>query len=391
MKISIKLYLLLVVAVAIVASCKKDNNVAPTVVVPTVTTELVTNIKATSAQSGGNITSDGNGPIIQRGVVWSKSTNPALGAIGSYETEDGSASGPFVSTMTTDITQGTTYHVKAYARNQAGTSYGSELTFTTLSLSLATLTTAPISLITNNSAKSGGTISSDGGDPVTLRGVCYGTTLNPTIAGGISPASGAGPGSFTNTINGLTSNTLYHVRAFAQNSVGTAYGNDVTFTSNIGIGDSYQGGIVAYVLQVVDPGYSASVHHGLIAAPSDQGTSAAWSLTLTTTGATSLLIGSGQANTTTIVNNQGVGSYAAKLCDDLVIGSYSDWYLPSLNELTTVYQSRNAIGGFSLAFYWSSSEADTNNAYLQSFNSNSQAPGSKTTSTNYHVRAVRTF
>ncbi|NOS55270.1 MAG: DUF1566 domain-containing protein [Cyclobacteriaceae bacterium] len=389
MKIRITIYPLLIMVVATIASCKKDDNARPIVALPTVTTEPVTNITLTSAQSGGNITSDGNGPILDRGVIWSKSANPIYGATGTYSTNDGSALGPFVSTMTTNVTPGTTYHVKAWARNEAGVGYGSELTFSTLSPSLPTLTTGPISLVTNNSARCSGSILTDGGGAVITKGICYSTSPNPTITDGMVPAPSGG--TFTATISSLTSNTLYHVRAFAQNSTGTGYGNDITFTTSIGIGDSYQGGIVAYVLQVVDPGYSASAHHGLIAAPSDQSTSAPWSLTLNGTGATSLLIGSGQSNTTTIVNNQGAGSYAAKLCDDLVIGSYSDWYLPSLNELTALYQSRNSVGGYAVAFYWSSSEADTNNAYLQSFNSNSQAPGTKTTSTNYRVRAVRSF
>jgi hypothetical protein len=127
----------------------------------------------------------------------------------------------------------------------------------------------------------------------------------------------------------------------------------------------------------------------LIAAPSDQSVSAPWALTNTVTGATSQAMGTGQSNTNTIVADQGVGNYAAAICNDLVIGSYSDWYLPSMYELEKLYINRTAIGGFAIAFYWSSSEQDVNSAWLQSFNSNSQTAGTKTG--NYYVRAVRSY
>jgi hypothetical protein len=254
--------------------------------------------------------------------------------------------------------------------------------------------TAAISNISDTTASSGGSITNDGGASATARGVCWSTISNPTIALSTKTIDGSGIGSFTSSITGLLAATTYYVRAYATNSVGTAYGNQVVFTTPaIIIGSSYQGGIVAYILQAGDPGYDANVQHGLIAAPSDQSTGILWyNGSYVTTGATATALGTGNANTNTIVSVQGNGNYAAKLCYDLVLNGYSDWYLPSKDELNKLYINRTAIGGFAAAFYWSSSEDISNNpynAYLHVFWNGFQGSDGKGAA--FYVRAVRAF
>jgi hypothetical protein len=96
------------------------------------------------------------------------------------------------------------------------------------------------------------------------------------------------------------------------------------------------------------------------------------------------------ANTNTIVSNQGVGSYAAKLCYDLILGGYSDWYLPSNDELNKLYLNKAVVGGFGNNLYWSSTEQDSHNAWGQIFENGEQYSQYRKYYTQY-VRAVRTF
>jgi hypothetical protein len=198
----------------------------------------------------------------------------------------------------------------------------------------------------------------------------------------------------TNPVAGLTiwcSNCGTSGEAQVYN--GTTWTNMVggNASGSIGIGDNYGGGKVAYILQSGDPGYVAGQTHGLIAAASDQSTGIQWyNGSFTTTGAIGTSIGSGLANTTTIINSQGnTGSYAGKICRDYTGGGYTDWYLPSKDELNKLYINKNAIGGFTNFNYWSSTESDYYGAWYQGLVNGSQSSSLKYVA-NY-VRAVRFF
>ena len=195
--------------------------------------------------------------------------------------------------------------------------------------------------------------SSNGGSAITS----YTATSSP---GDITAAvNQAGSGDIT--VTGLTNDTSYTFTVTATNAIGTsvasAASNSVTPASALAIGDIYQGGVVFYL-----DGNGG----GLIAAPSDQSCCSNW-------------------NT------------AVSLCSNLTLGGYSDWFLPSKDELNLMYlyigQGNTGIlgnvGNFSDNYYWSSTEDDINYAWLQNFFNGFQGGYDKTNS--YYVRAVRAF
>jgi uncharacterized protein (TIGR02145 family) len=195
---------------------------------PEVTTAAITNVTENSAQGGGEVTGDGGAAVTARGICWNTSPNPTTA---NAHSTDGTGTGTFTSSMT-GLSCETTYYVRAYATNAAGTAYGSEKNFTTSSCpaGLPEVTTAAITNVTENSALGGGEVTGDGGKAVTARGICWSTSPNPTTANDHS-TDGTGTGTFTSSMTGLTCETIYYVRAYATNSEGTAYGTQRSFTT----------------------------------------------------------------------------------------------------------------------------------------------------------------
>ena len=375
MKKLIKLQSLCFIIIIILFSCEPGE-------VPTLTTSALTNITGTTATGGGTITKGDLVMIVERGICWSKDNTPT---IEDYRTIELGGSVTFISNMSY-LDPATTYYVRAYVTNKAGTGYGNELSFITLGQE-PTVSTEPATNITATSAKLNGKVNANYiSTTVTFE---YGTTTNygQTVTATPNPVTGNSTVTISSTITGLTQNVPYHYRIIAVNSLGTVYGLDQVFIANLGIGSTYGGGIVFYI--------DNTGQHGLIVAPSDQSSGIQWyNGTYVTTGATGQGSGTGQTNTNAIVAIQGAGAYAARICNDLELNGYNDWFLPSLDEFTPMYLNlyKNGIGGFTYNWtYWTSSEVSNTKSFNFQFGYAGGVAITEEKNKVYRVRAIRAF
>ena len=353
-----------------------------------ITTSPATSITSNSAVLGGSITSDGGNIIISSGVCYSSTNNSPTLANTSIVISSGVST---YSALISGLISGTTYYVVAYATNNLGiTTYGTPISFVTSGggIQLPNVTNTPAASLTSTTATLTGNVTADGGSTVISRGFCYSSnTATPTLVNS-TVTVGNGIGNFSTTITGLLPNTLYYVTAYATNSNGTTYSTPITFTtsttsSTFSVGQVYGGGIIFYV--------DNTGQHGLISSTSDQSASIQWyNGGYTVTGATGTGIGTGPTNTTNILSAQGSGSYAAYIASQTSNG-YSDWYLPSLDELNLMYSNLfvKNLGNFVATFYWSSTEKNQNEAWVIDFAHNSSFGYWKNNKT--YVRAIRKF
>ncbi|MFY7884737.1 MAG: hypothetical protein ACOVOV_07840, partial [Dolichospermum sp.] len=196
---------------------------------PTIATQNVSGVQAYQATVAFQMVAIGTSTIQESGVVFSTNATPTISddkivnstnAIGTYSLD------------ITGLSHGTTYYARAYATNEYGvTVYGQVVSFTTLTT--PTVATSTISSITQTSAISGGNVSSDGGLSIIEKGICWSTTANPTINDNKVASNYTATGSFISELTELNSSTTYYVRAYATNSIGTVYGDEVNFTTKI--------------------------------------------------------------------------------------------------------------------------------------------------------------
>jgi len=190
---------------------------------PLVLTSEVSEITLVSALCGGTVEADSGLIITARGICWD--------TINEFNIDDclnktinGDSLGVFTSNIT-ELSKGKDYFVKAYATNEKGTGYGEKVSFNTLVLSLPTIETSEVSNITCNTAQCGGNVISNGNGIVSLRGICWNKTGNPTIENCIDyTVDGNGTGVFISFITNLNIETEYFVNAYAINEKGIVYG-----------------------------------------------------------------------------------------------------------------------------------------------------------------------
>ncbi len=218
----------LLIATVFFAGCTKDNN--KVTLEPQLATAQVLQVKSDSATVVGFIIAAGDG-FTEKGICYNTEAAPTIANSKTIYT--GAANTATFNVKLGGLTYATKYYARAYATNASGTIYGDEYSFTTLPVK-PTVTTAVITEITGKTATGGGNVTITGGADVTKRGVCFGKVAHPTVAD-FTTSDGTGAGAFVSSLKDLQGLTKYFVRAYATNSVGTSYGNEVEFTTLVSI------------------------------------------------------------------------------------------------------------------------------------------------------------
>lgn len=362
----------------------------------TLTTMPISDVTQFGARSGVDVIDSGGYPLIKKGICYDTNPNPTISSqvvnavlstgpnslpIGFFTIpgQPGSFGGPV------PLTPNTTYYVRAFAENLAGLVYGNQLSFTTGTDGLPTVTTNPVTNALAYTATLNGFAFYETPQGPTTKGFCYSLTPNPTIQNTVVNL-GLGNGALEANLTGLTPSTTYYVRAFATNSNGIQYGSEVSFTTcvtpSFTIGQTHAGGRIFYI--------DCTGEHGLIVATNPSASVLEWGC-LNTDISTSSNINTGQTNTNMILSNCASTTNAATYCDNLTLNGYSDWFLPSIEELKLI--RINNINFTNLYWCWSSTQGNSFSSYgmNMSLDNPSAAISQNPKSWQFKVLPVRAF
>jgi len=301
---------------------------------------------------GGVITWDGNSSISSQGICWNRTGMPTLSDSVILFTPQGL--GSFTLAVQLPLGCHEPFYVRAFAQNAVGVSYGNE--FLTTNGYQPRLIGTQMTQIGGLTANLQSNVVTTGGCPILERGVCWGTSPNPTNSNSFYGRTICSPdtGVMNCQLNHLFPQTLYYARAYMVNATGTYYGDEVTFTtdttSELYIGKLHAGGLIFYL--------DSTRQHGMVCAQMDQGRYI-WGCNGSFIPTTSSNFGTGSMNTSLITMHCAQRPIAASVCADLALNGYTDWYLPSLGEVQLIFINLRLqnIGSFGLnhGYYWSSS------------------------------------
>ena len=226
-------------------SCSNnDNEISPLPVVTTTSVQYTIH----SAKISCDLVSNGTSEVTSKGICWSTTPNPTIA--NNTSIGGGEPTGLFISYINNELTANTLYYVRAYAINSSGTAYGNQLIFTTSPPGLPIVKTLEVSAINGTFGIGSLRTESDSSAPITQMGICWSFKGIPTINDEKAVYNGMFYGNLALNMTGLTPSTLYHVRAFATNSVGTAYGEVKDFSTFMG----HPGMIMSIVSKIYNNG-----------------------------------------------------------------------------------------------------------------------------------------
>lgn len=197
--------------------------------VPSITTTKASEIDYTTALTGGTSISANGVKISSKGVVWSENSTPTVESSSKYSIS-GSNTDNFTYKLT-GLRAGTRYYVRAFAINDDGVGYGQIESFSTKALQKPEMKTNSVHSITDTTSIVDSKIESFGGDSIRACGVVWSTLSYPTVSLTSKTSHNASLTSFSDTLTDLLPGTVYYVRSYATNSIGTGYGEQLTFTT----------------------------------------------------------------------------------------------------------------------------------------------------------------